>query len=427
MNRAFLSLYVVIVVSVVLLGWGADKLWQAYSPEPRVTPFEFQFFDLLESLPLWEENLSAEDAEKELSEVVSSEFELYHFEEFARSSLLMPLSQGKIVSVNDSEGRHLSYKRISSTDFVVCIIQPPELSHSRSLYVGLLVAFYLAIAVVIYFWVWPLSRDLKELQTFTQRVGKNDSKNISIHQSSTVYDLAAAFNAMSDRIQELLASHKEMTYAVSHELRTPLARMKFAMEMMRDDPSEQHSVKHLDCLSEDIKEMDSLINELLTYAGFEQREQILDVKPGDMNALVNNLLSSNMDLSSEVEIQCRVNKVLGREKVWCEWYLFERCMHNVIQNAFKYAKSTIQITLENENDNHCIIVEDDGPGIPEGDEEKIFQAFVRLRLDAKEKRGGFGLGLAIVHRIMKWHKGSVVVEQSELGGAKFILRWPKLN
>lgn len=424
MNRAFLSLYVVIVLSVVLLGWGADKLWQAYNPEPHVTPFEHRFFDLLETLPLWSQGESFETVNYHLSSVLSEGFELYDLEEFAQSSLLKPLSIGEIVSVYDEEGRLLSYKRIASTNYVVCIMEPPEPSQSRVLYIGLLVAFYLAIAVVVYFWVWPLSRDLKKLQKFTQRVGKDGSENISLNQSSTVYDLASAFNAMSDRIKALLASHKEMTYAVSHELRTPLARMKFAMEIMRDEVKTTPSIKHLNSLTEDITEMDSLINELLTYAGFEQRDQVLDVKSGDLNALVENLLASNNGGSDEFHVKCCVKNLLGDASVVCEWYLFERCIHNVIQNAFKYANALIMITLNIEDNQYCVVVEDDGPGIPIEDREKVFQAFVRLRHAEREKRSGFGLGLAIVHRIMKWHKGSVIVESSSLGGAKFIMRWP---
>ncbi len=429
MNRAFLSLYAVIVVSVILLGWGADKLWQAYNPEPQNEPFEKLFFDVLDKNPLWVNGLAPSVIASRLEIELGEQVRVYQLDDFAQSAMFARLEEGGIVSVFDQQGVRSSYKRISNTHFVVCILQVDQDNESRLMYIALLTAFYLAIAVIVYFWVWPLSRDLRILQNYTQKVGDGTPGKVTLGQGSTVYNLAAAFNKMSERIDELLASHKEMTYAVSHELRTPLARMKFALAMVdvSSCENENKNNKQLNSLREDIAEMDSLINELLAYAGFEQKNQALDFKQGDLIALVKNLVATNQGASGDDSIRCEVVDQLSGKQVACEWYLMERCLHNVIQNAYKFTYEKIRIATGMDENTIWVSVEDDGPGILPEDEEKVFQAFVRLRHDTSDNRSGFGLGLAIVSRILKWHRGSVSIEKSELGGAKFILRWPNVS
>ncbi len=428
MNRAFLSLYAVIVFSVVLLGWGADKLWQAYNPEPENEPFEKLFFDVLDADPLWKSDLTPSAMAARLGAALDEKVIVYQLDDFAQSAMFVRLEEGGVVSVFDEQGLRSSYKRISNTHLVVCIVQANQENESRFMYVVLLTAFYLAIAIIVYFWVWPLSRDLRILQNYTQRVGDGTPGRVSLGQGSTVYSLAAAFNKMSERIDELLASHKEMTYAVSHELRTPLARMKFALAMVdsRGCENEDKNNKQLNSLREDIAEMDSLINELLAYAGFEQKNQALDFKQGDLIALVKNLVATNKSVSGDDSISCEVMDDLAGKPVACEWYLMERCLHNVIQNAYKFTHEKIRITAGMDDRNVWVRVEDDGPGILPEDAEKVFEAFVRLRHDTSDNRSGFGLGLAIVHRILKWHRGRVTIEKSTLGGAQFNLQWPNL-
>lgn len=423
MNRAFLSLYIVIVSSVVLLGWGADKLWQAYNPQPQEEPFEKLFFKVLESDPIWQSEFNLGDLSASLSLRLGESVEVYQMDEFSKTSLYQRLEKGGIASVFDENGRRLSYKRIANTEFIIRILQQGSGADNRLLYIALLVAFYLAIAIIVYFWVWPLSRDLRILQSYTQKVGAGIPGKIELGQGSTVYSLAAAFNIMAERIDELLASHKEMTYAVSHELRTPLARMKFALEMVSNLPDGARTQKKLNGLREDVSEMDTLINELLAYAGFEQKNQALDFKRGDLSSLVNNLVETNQAAHADDLVSCEVVDLIGDEQVACEWYLLERSLHNVIQNAFKYTHTKIRIVISKTQSQYRVAIEDDGPGIAAEDAEKVFQAFVRLRNEKAENRSGFGLGLAIVRRIMKWHCGGVQLERSELGGAKFLLFW----
>lgn len=425
MNRVFLSLYFLIVFSVVIVGWGADQLWKFYNPEPESSPFQHAFFTLLEKEIAPLSYSQAQQKAVELRQVLQQEVDIYLLEELAKTSLAQEIAQGKAVNIHDRADSTSTYKRIGDSNLVLRIRMQHAENKSGHLYFALLAAFYLVIALVIYFWLWPLARDLRKLQAHTQKVGSDSGEVLDLGKGSAVYGLAMAFNKMSERISSLLASHKEMTYAVSHELRTPLARMKFALEIAADSDDPESKQAQLDSMRADVREMDVLITELLAYASFEQKNQNLVQKPGDINALAEHLLQLNQQVSGQKALSCRIDNALqGGEELVCEWILFERCLHNMIQNAFKYTRSQVLVRIAATASEYQVSVEDDGPGIDKTDREKILQAFVRLRKDAEDK-SGFGLGLAIVNRIMKWHGGGVRVESSPLGGARFVLHWPR--
>jgi len=227
MNRTFLSLYLLLVFSVVGVGWGIDKLWQAFNPES--TSETNVYVDSL--VRVLEENLRLIPADKmqaraeQLLGDTPLKFHLFDVDEFADSQLGNDILQGDVVAVFADSGDQRSYKRIRERSKVICLTLTNEKSVNSYIYESLLVAFYLAIALVIYFWVWPLSKDLRELEMQTRRVGKDGvPAKVNLGKRSTIYELAGSFNKMSERIRELISSHKEMTYAVSHEMRTPLAR-----------------------------------------------------------------------------------------------------------------------------------------------------------------------------------------------------------
>ncbi len=427
MNRVFISLYFLIVFSVVIVGWGTDKLWQVYSPDPETEPFEASFFSLLD---MQLKNYSVDEAiehSQALSEKISHEVEIYSIEELAKSELAAKIAQGKIVSIYDTDGKKFSYKRIGETQIIARVSSNTHHEARGRLYLVLLVVFYLVIAVVIYIWVWPLSRDLRKLQFQTQRVGQDGVPTVvELGHRSAVHSLAEAFNKMVERIQDLLASHKEMTYAVSHELRTPLARMKFALEMAQDSKSPEIIEKQVASVREDVAEMDRLINELLAYAGFELQNHSLEVQSGELPVLVENLLNSNAEACAREnkQVAFEIMNKMQSGKVVCAWHLMECCLQNLIQNAFKYAVGKVVVTLEDLPGMHQFIIEDDGAGIEKEDAERVFNPFVRLRKTADEGKSGFGLGLSIVKRIIKWHGGRVYIGRSMMGGAKFILQWP---
>ncbi len=277
------------------------------------------------------------------------------------------------------------------------------------------------LGVMIFFWLWPISRDLDQLQKTTKAFGEGDFEIKSDKATSHMIEpMVTAFNMMADRIKSLIEAHKELTNAVAHELRTPLARSKFALQMLSSVKDEAKRERYLAQITTDVGELDELINEMLLYASFSNTMPELKVERQDMVDLVNQQVKKYEQYQGQIEVIKSANGLYAD----CDYHFIERAVHNYISNAIKYGKDHIRVTIMSEN-NQCVIkVEDNGKGVSKEFQSVVFDAFSRGDNSRNKETGGFGLGLAIVGRIMEWHKGAATVTDSELGGASFVLTWP---
>lgn len=436
MNRAFISLYFFIVASVVVIGWGLNQFWETLAPEQEASAEVQALFNLVErDLLTHQAQFQTGYAQqvRQLSADLQLTLEILALDDVAQSEAMRELHAGKILAAS-GDGNIIWYKRLANTNQVLMLAVPQSDDRESPLYDVLLIVFYLGIALVIYLWVWPLSRDSKKLELQTRNLGKDGvPQTLDISPTSTLYPLARAFNQMVQRLRELIASHREMTNAVSHELRTPLARMKFALAMIDEEKLSDKDQRQLRSLEQDIAEMESLISSLLMYAGFEQKTQSLQQTAGYMHDLLDEI-QLRFARHNERNLQLTVKDTSSNAVIYCEWKLIETVLQNLINNAARYAQAIIQVEIQQTDDEYIIAVEDDGPGIPAEKRLRVFESFVRLYHEdesASEKSngsatGGFGLGLAIVKRIMQWHKGRAeFVEPQHLGGARAQVRWPK--
>ncbi len=427
MNRAFISLYLFLVISVVVIGWGLNQLWDSLVPEQEIPSEIRTVFALLEQDTTNKiDHLSATLVNQ--NDVLH--IELLNLDDIAKSDAMTQLHQGKIVSIN-GENQQLWYKRISNSHQVIVLSKQIEQTKEGWLAQLLLILFYLALALAIYIWIWPLSRDAKKLEQQTRSLGQHQLPEI-LHLSprSTLYPLAHAFNNMVYRLRNLIASHQDMTNAVSHELRTPLARMKFALAMIDQEKLSDKNCQQLNSLSTDIHEMETLINSLLIYAGFEQQTRQLQFTHGKIHDLLDNIHSHFVRIQQQKvqsHLQLEIRDLTAGETFSCEYKLIETALHNLLSNAVRFAIHTIRIEACITDRQFQIRVDDDGPGIPVEERKRVLESFVRLYDEQNElQSAGFGLGLAIVNRIMQWHGGEVIIEQApELGGARLILCWNK--
>lgn len=425
-RRAFITLYALVVFSVLLFGWGLDRVWQHYSPaNPREAQPSPETFAVLAFFLDRKEFVDAQQSVTELSRALQQDVTLMQLDDFAQTAFAERLSAGAWTVVDGgSSGTHY-YQKLPGSNAVISWREAPPLAPRSLLYEALIVAFYLAMAVVIFIWIWPLSRDLAKLERQTKHLGYQSApKDLHIGPASAVHDLASAFNRMAQRVRDLLTTQKEMTYAVSHELRTPLARMKFGLEMAAAFDDVERIRDKLAGVREDVTEMDLLVNQLLAYADFEQQERTLDIQSGDLGALVTQLIARLRKSGGDSPVEVVFEDALHGQAVNCEWYLLERALFNLLQNAQRFAQTQIFVRLSQNQGQNWVVVDDDGPGIPEVDRQRIFQSFVRLNNSANSRARGFGLGLSIVQRIMGWHRGRVQVETAPIGGARFVLAWP---
>lgn len=285
--------------------------------------------------------------------------------------------------------------------------------------------FYLSLALVALIWVGPLSRDLRILREATEDFGqaKWDTR-IRLPARSQVKPLAKTFNAMANQISNLIENQKHLTNAVSHEIRTPLARLKFALALLpsycQADSDAQKRQTFLDEMQVDIKEMEDLLQELLTFASLESQQPHGQLDEYDLVLLVEQSIKRIASLSP---VPIRLVATQTHLPLVGEPALIERALQNLLRNAQRFARTEIVVQVNQTAQMMQLSVSNDGEAIPETDLPKIFEPFYRSK-SVQNGNKGHGLGLAIIKRIMQRHQGHVSVTSSaEL--TQFSLSWPR--
>jgi signal transduction histidine kinase len=331
---------------------------------------------------------------------------------------------GGIVTLEHEGGGFSLVKRLRAGDGAVAIDFPgPDVRRMRMItyLVNWAIEFAL-VAVLVFFWVRPFWRDLAALRRATDAVGAGQfDARAKVGRHSPLHPLAGAFNAMTSRVASLMQSHRTLTSSVSHELRTPLARLRFSHSLAREEPAAEGKDRYLARMERDIAEIDELTTELLDYAKLERgapaiRLQSVPAEPWLEDVLADARGDGN---AGDLEIKSDVNL----EAVRCEPRYMARAVVNLLRNARLHARSAIEVSLAREGARTVIHVDDDGSGIEPADRERLFEPFVRLDRVRDRDSGGFGLGLAIVRQVARWHGGDAVITDSPLGGARVTIAW----
>lgn len=331
---------------------------------------------------------------------------------------------GLVLSTDAATDDERHHHRIGTTRHVLSIGPFVEPVFISQLVPALFSILAIMIALVVFVWVRPLWRGLAQLRTTAEAFGRGDfGARTRIAPRAALGQFAHTFNAMADRIQQLISSHKELTNAVSHELRTPLARLRFGLEMLQNTPDETARARHIDGMNTDIDELEGLIAELLTYAHFDRAAPELKLERQDLAAWLNESVHRAWTEEHHIKLQVHPPHANDTFAVF-EPKLMARALGNVLQNAQRYATRRVEVDAGINADTCRIIIDDDGPGIPEADRTRIFEPFTRLDTSRNRDSGGYGLGLAIAQRIAAWHSGNISVEDSPLGGARFVISWP---
>jgi two-component system sensor histidine kinase RstB len=284
------------------------------------------------------------------------------------------------------------------------------------------------LALALYLAMREVDSNLRAVESVAIRIARGEmGARVETGDSRLVSRLAAAFNGMAEHIQRLVGVQREMIHAVSHELRTPVARIRFGVQMIESASDQQALQKQLDGIDGDIQELDELIDEILTYARLEQGGPVFALQETSVADIVRQVVSEQQLIRTEQVIEADIDQ---ESEAWAlsdvEPRYIHRAIQNLVGNAARYAASRVRVHCQFDEDNCRIDVEDDGPGVPEEDWEKVFTAFARLDDSRTRTSGGYGLGLSIVRRILYWHGGQAFVSRSDdLGGARFSLVWPR--
>nr|WP_214285230.1 ATP-binding protein [Acinetobacter pittii] len=277
----------------------------------------------------------------------------------------------------------------------------------------------------VYGLILPLERKIRQVRYALNRMKSGDlSLRVPIEGSDEMANLASSYNNMSDHIQRLIEAQRELMRAVSHELRTPVARIRFGTEMLAEEDDYNHRMHQVDMIDKDIEALNTLIDEIMTYAKLEQGTPSLDFDEITLFDVLDQVAVETEALKTQKEIELVAPPLYV--KVDAERRYLHRVVQNLVGNAVRYCDNKVRITGGIHSDGMAFVcVEDDGTGIPEQDRKRVFEAFARLDDSRTRASGGYGLGLSIVSRIAYWFGGEIKVDESPtLGGARFIMTWP---
>lgn len=270
------------------------------------------------------------------------------------------------------------------------------------------------LAVVLSLGLYPvvrrLTRRLERLQASVEALGAGDlSARVDVEGRDEVAQLAEQFNRAAAQVDALVHAQRSLLANASHELRSPLARIRMAIEILGERPSPPL----LEEVRANVAELDGLIDEILLASRLESAQSSLDRQRIDLLALA-------AEEASRAGVSC------GGESVELEGdeRLLHRVVRNLIENAQRYAHGGgIEVQVSRDGEDVLLEVLDRGPGIAADERARIFEPFYRAS-GGRERHGGVGLGLALVHQIVTRHSGSVRCEPREGGGSRFVVRLP---
>ena len=251
------------------------------------------------------------------------------------------------------------------------------------------------------------TRPIVNLAKAAEKFGKGEFiKEFRPSGAREIRQAAYEFDKMRKRITIQLNQRSEMLSGISHDLRTPLTRLKLQLALLK----QQDLAKKM---SDDIEEMERMLNEYLEFAKYQKNEETETVS---LNNIIKDITKKyenkkiNFSIEENLEINVRPNSI-------------KRCLVNLMDNGLSYGKK-VEIFAKKTANNIIIFVDDDGPGIPEKEYQNVIKPFYRIDKSRGQNKSGVGLGLSIANDIIRSHGGDISLNKSPLQGLRVKISLP---
>ncbi len=275
-------------------------------------------------------------------------------------------------------------------------------STSTEVFIIWLIGSILIVSILITPFIIMHTRSIRRIAKAAGRFGRGlDAPGFQPTGSKEIREAATAMITMKERLNRYNRTRTDMLNAVSHDLKSPLTRMRLAVETgsaSKDD------------LLHDIDRMTEMVNGYLAFARGEMPEI---EQTTELPAM---LLRIARDAAPTKNIETDFPE--EPVQFYARPMALARAFGNIIENAARYAKNTIKITEKDSDEQVEVIIEDDGPGIPDDKKKDALRPFVRLDEARSDQTGGTGLGLSIAQTAIENHGGQMFLENSDLGGLK---------
>ena len=302
--------------------------------------------------------------------------------------------------------------QVQQPEGVLRIIAPRDRAVATQAHIFVLwlaVATVLLLAVAILF-IRNQVRSIERLADAADAFGRGvDHPRFKPHGAREVRQAAVAFNAMRDRIQRYIDQRTALLASVSHDLRTPLTRLR--LELALAPP-----FKRAEAMQSDLDEMEHMIDEYLAFARGEAGEA---TQTAEVSALLAAAAEDAGRAGAEVELAAPEDVYVSVRPL-----AFKRALSNLVGNAVAHGDRVRLSARALPSGGVEMVVEDDGPGIPEEMHEEAFRPFSRLDPARNQNRKGVGLGLAIARDVARGHGGDITLDRSDMGGLKAVIRLP---
>ena len=312
---------------------------------------------------------------------------------------LDPLGKKFILAINDK--KKLITEMVEVDNGVLEFRANKKRIYSSTTYIFILwmISASIILFIVALLFLRNQIKPIRKLAIAVDRFGKGKSiENFKPTGAREVRRVSRAFKIMKERIENSITQRNKMFSSISHDIRTILTRMKLNLELHKLDKSG---------LKKDLVEMEEMVEEYLKYAKGEEKEKMQKVNIVNLLNLIKKRYSKKnifFNNSKKINISIKLNSI-------------KRCINNLLSNSLKFSKK-IEITCNKKNNYVEIIIDDDGPGIPKKEREKVLQPFYRVEHSRNRDTGGIGLGITIAVDIINNHGGNLFLEKSHLGGLR---------
>ncbi len=413
-RHLYLQIYFTVLASLVLVVAAMAAIWHLVLEDGLATPaLEMAGEVAAATLPAADAPRQAQrDALERLSARLKADLALYDAEGALVASAI-PSGSGALPGPQAHRRgwwRHGWSLQFSDGRSLVVRLSPEH--PSRFAWLGFLALVALAVAVAAYPLVRRLTRRLERLQSSVDALGEGDlAARVPVHGHDEVAQLAVSFNRAAARIEALVGSHRMLLANTSHELRTPLARIRMAVELMKEGADAARKAE----LERDIAELDALIDEVLLASRLDAVPGLPAREPVDLLALG----AEECARYEHCQLEGEPVTVRGDPR------LLRRMIRNLLENATRHAGgSAIEVSIAASAAEAELRIRDHGPGIRAEERERVFEPFYRSK-ERLPASGGTGLGLALVRQIARRHGGDAAcLDVPDAEGALFVVRLP---
>jgi len=422
MKKLILSLVLIVIFSIIGLGWGLDNLFAQYQTKNEIDelkPYKQITTALAQTL----------DEQSDIHAFVSQwqknndlKISLINLDAFVLPKPLQKSFKSGIPLTLESDNDILIHVVLPKHQHVLVLTLPQLINEQDNSQLQLIFTsiFYITLLLILFIWLYPLIKHLRQLGITAKAFGEGKlEQRITIDKTSYIAGIEAEFNKMAQRIETLISDNQLLGNAVSHDLRTPLARLRFGIEALEETNNPKLREKYQKHISRDVDEMEKLVAVLLNYARLDQAMVAIDKREVVIQDVINDCIKAANSQNIKIEFIANDNVT-----VLADINYLSMLINNLLSNAVQYANTKIAVAVIQNDNVISLIVADDGQGIEESKRQEILKPFTRGD-NALEKQG-YGMGLAIVTRIAQWHEATLSVDNCiELNGAKFTISFER--